>query len=68
MALGTLTLSLRVQRHAIAVKSCCSESVLVKRQFFLTIIPPIYRMPPPSWPNVSALWASSEWCNKAGDG
>lgn len=64
MALGALTLSF--PGHTVAVKTC-SESVLVKRSF-LTLFPSLHRMPPPSWPSVSALWASSEWCNKAGDG
>lgn len=58
MALGALTLSF--PGHTVAVKTC-SQSVLVKRSF-LTLI---HRVPPLP---VSALWASSEWCNKAGDG
>lgn len=52
--------------HTVAVKTC-PETVLVKRSF-LTFIPSLHRMPPPSLPSVSALWASPEWCNKAGDG
>lgn len=39
MALGALTHSFPGQRHAVAVKTSCSETVPVKRSFFLTLIP-----------------------------
>lgn len=58
-ASGALTLSF--PGHG-SVGKICSETE------FLTLIPTLGRVPPPSWPSVSALWASPEWCNKAGDG
>lgn len=65
MTLGVLTLTFPRQLHAVAVKTCFVGDIV--KQSFLSFIPPFPRMFRPSWPSVSALWASSERCNKADD-